>query len=185
MRRLTRYPRTFGLVLCALVVLAAFALSIYHASKKPVSGPDAARLAAPEPAVAESPVPTAPAGKGYAGCVLLLGAIGALLGMCWGASTQFGTSDGDWNTAANWSNGVPTASLSAIVSTTSGVAVLPDGSIASATCKNLTGGGSIGLCGGRAVLNIVAPSANTALRMVAVDAIEAKTATNLVPRGHS
>ncbi len=93
-------------------------------------------------------------------------------------STQFGTVDGEWDVAANWSNGLPSATNGAVVSSTGGIPVLP--AFGSAVCSALTGGGTIGLCGGAGTLTI----GSQVIRLVTVEALENKNSGTLSRGGH-
>lgn len=170
-----RRPLTSLLVVAFLFLALCLIASNLMAADAPV--PVAAiEATADAPAVAQ-PDPHTSSPIGF----LIVGA--GMLTLAAFATTQFGTTSGYWDVAANWSNGVPTSILSAIVSSTSGLCILPAST--SAVTANLTGGGTLGICGGNLnKLKIVGPSANTIARFASVDYVEHGATGSDTPRGH-
>jgi hypothetical protein len=145
------------------------------ATSSQVQAPDQVLRAAP-------PISSHDTSHRAIGVLCVLGVAAAMLYAMSFASPTCNTS-GEWDVAGNWSNGVPTASLSAIVSTTGGIPVLP--ALTSAAAAQVYGGGKVGLCGGNVnKLKLAAQPANQTITFCCVDVMEHNSANSDTPRGH-
>lgn len=176
--------RTAGLVAVLVCLVSLLLLGVFFtrgAPPQPAASVAVAAAVDPAPVPSAPPTLTAPHAKHSLVGVLLLGGLG-LTAALWASST-FGAASGEWDQASLWSNGVPTSTVSAIVSSVSGIPILPYKT--SAITKNISGGGTIGLCGGNLNrLVVVTPSASYPMLFCSVDNVEANSATSNTPRGH-
>ncbi len=178
-----KFPRSakvlVTVLLTAMLLIGALVTGAAALAPAPSRGIGADAGAAPTaPTLASTP----PHSLSWAQIGMIGIAAAAAVGLTMAATTQFGTTNGLWETAANWSNGLPSATKGAIVSSTGGVPVLGYG--ASAVCSSLAGGGTIGIQAGA-----VSTGGNkltigsTVLRLVSVEAIE-HSSTADKPMGH-
>src|ERR1044071_2976123 len=107
-------------------------------------------------------------------------AIFALIGLAFGVSaaaqtTTFTASSGNWNTSGNWSNGVPTASVDAVIQAGSVCSL----DVSGAACKSLT------ISGGSSNTGFVISGSNTlsVTNAITISAPSSNSVTNTLSVG--